>query len=821
MFRFNGFTQKSSDAINLAIAKASALGHTYIGSEHLLLGLLAAEGSTAQVALNSKGLSADIVVALLIKTIGRGAQSNLTPNDITPCCRSILEGAVIRAKASNHVMIGTEHILMAMLAEKDSYAVKFLLELGVDIQSLNKILSSFVDDQQGLVNKPPKTPPKPSKPQSAKTPLLDKFSKDLTEMARGQKLDPVVGRDDEIERVIQILSRRSKNNPCLIGEAGVGKTAVIEGLAQQIVAGKVPAILLDRRVVSLDLTSIVAGTKYRGDFEERIKNIINEVITSKNIILFIDEIHNIMGTGAAEGAIDAANILKPQLARGELQLIGATTFEEYRKHIEKDSALERRFQSVKINEPSMQSTIAILHGLRERYESHHQIKISNEAIKCAVELSSRYIMDRFLPDKAIDLVDEACAYVKLRKFTSSERTEQIDEAMSLLKDELDICLAEKNFTKVLSLRESIRELENEKVKISQEIIESQPVLGKEDIARVVSKMTGIEVSALDNNQVTQLLELEEQLGQQIIGQKEAVAAVSRAIRRGRVGLKDPKRPIGSFVFLGPTGVGKTELSVALGQCLFGSNDSLIRLDMSEFMEKHSVSKLIGSPPGYVGHEEGGKLTEKIRRKPYSVVLFDEIEKAHPDVLTILLQILEDGQLTDSMGRSCSFKNAVIIMTSNIGARYITDKKSFGFSVTNSEDEVNNDTQKEVLKELRRLFRPELLNRIDEVVVFKRLNKENICEIASKLLDSVVLRMNDIGIQLGFTPEVVSSVSDWGYEADYGARPLRRAVQSKIEDFLADEILHGRITIGDTIICDCVDQKVTIHKVESLKEALTK
>ncbi len=805
MFRFNGFTQKANDAVNLAVAQASALGHNYIGSEHLLLGLASAEGSAAAVALSTRGVSAQQLSGLITKASGRNRQTVLTPEDITPCCKRILEAAVLLSKEYNSQSVGSEHILMALLKEKNSAAVMLLKEMDVDITSLYRSMCEVSGVMSNIGERSAKTSGQRSKPQP-KTQMLDRFSRDLTQLARDRKLDPVIGRDKEIDRVIRILCRRSKNNPCLIGEAGVGKTAVAEGLAQRIASGEIPSELEDKRLVALDLTAVLAGTKYRGDFEERIKNILNETAAAKNVVLFIDEIHNIMGIGAAEGAIDAANIMKPQLARGEIQVIGATTFEEYRKHIEKDSALERRFQSVIIKEPSEKEAVAILKGLRDRYEAHHQLKIPDETLESAVKLSSRYIIDRFLPDKAIDLIDEAAALVKLRYSSecaaaeSNERTHLINQKMQ------EEALSKGDF----DLLSELRKKEEQALQKHSKTAEFQLSVSSGDIAELVSQTTGIEISALSTEETKQLLELEKLLEQQVIGQKEAVSGVARAIRRGRVGLRDPDRPMGSFLFLGPTGVGKTELCRALAKTLFGKAEAMIRLDMSEYMEKQSVSKLIGSPPGYVGYDDGGQLTEQVRRKPYSVVLFDEVEKAHPDVLHMLLQLLEDGRLTDAHGKGCSFKNAVVIMTSNIGARKITDRKLLGFS---SDGERVNDgsVKKDVLSELKRTFKPELLNRIDEIVVFSSLEEQELLKITEKLLGQVSERMSSLGIECEFREELKKYIAVSGTDKEYGARPLRRKIQSFIEDELAHQLLIGNIAAGDDIICGLDGDKLTVRR----------
>lgn len=810
MFRFNGFTQKANDSINLAIAQASALGHTYIGSEHLLLGLVCAEGSAASVALTTRGVNAQDITELLVRTVGRATQSVLNSDDITPCCKRIFESAVCTARDYHSQTVGTEHLLIALLREPQCSAVALLKELGLDCASLYKAMCEVAGAVGIMGEKASRASQQKTTKQQPKTQMLDKFSRDLTQMARERKLDPVIGRDSEIDRVIRILCRRGKNNPCLIGEAGVGKTAVVEGLAQRIVTGEVPFELGEKRVVSLDLTSVLAGTKYRGDFEERIKTIINEVISAGSIILFIDEIHNMMGIGAAEGAIDAANILKPQLARGELQVIGATTFEEYRKHIEKDSALERRFQSVIIKEPNEQQAVEILKGLRERYEMHHRIKIPDDALESAVRLSAKYIPDRFLPDKAIDLIDEAAACVKLKNITERECDDsdvvaKLKCARRRKEEALSCC----DFELAANLRQQEHELQNKSI---EKHGKSKCILAvcPQDIANLISQSTGIDISSLTGEETERLISLEQRLGSMVIGQKEAVSAVSRAIRRGRVGLSDPNRPLGSFLFLGPTGVGKTELCRALSSILFGSSEAMLRLDMSEYMEKQSVAKLIGSPPGYVGYDDGGQLTERIRRKPYSVVLFDEVEKAHPDVLHVLLQLLEDGRLTDAHGRACSFKNAIIVMTSNIGARKITDRKSLGFAPIENLDS-NTVIKKEVLSELKKLFKPELLNRIDEVVVFNTLGKDELSIITKQLLDLVSEKMQQLNIETEFSSDVVDYIIRSGYDVDYGARPLRRKIQTAIEDLLAQELLYGKIASGDSILCRCRDDKIEVCK----------
>ncbi len=807
MFRFNGFTQKANNAINLSISQAASLGHTYIGSEHLLAGLLKEGSGVAYNALAQRNVTYTPYRELLTKTIGKGAQSTLTPEDFTPRCKRILEAAISEARALGNSYVGTEHILIGILKETDSYAVRFLKELGADCDQIYSTLAVVIGAESSDLGDKSKRPGSKATRTATKTANLDRFSRDLTEYARLGKLDPVIGRSAEIDRVIQILSRRSKNNPCIIGEAGVGKTAIVEGLAQRIVDGDVPELLKNRRLLSLDLSGMVAGTKYRGDFEERIKSTIDEVVASGNIILFIDELHTLIGTGAAEGAIDAANILKPQLARGEIQVVGATTVEEYRRHIEKDAALERRFQSIMVEEPSEEDAVEILKGLRERYEAHHKVTITDDALQSAVALSARYIPDRFLPDKAIDLIDEAASRVRIQAVTVPANLRELEERLALLREDKETAINAQDFELAAKVRDNEHEVRVKLMQMRASWEKSNPssetrVTG-ETISNLVAAITGIDVTAITEEQGARLLRLEEMLHQQVIGQHEAVGAVARAIRRGRLGLKDPGRPIGSFIFLGPTGVGKTQLCKALAKSLFGSEHSIIRLDMSEYMEKHSVSRLTGSPPGYVGYEDGGQLTERIRRKPYSVVLFDEIEKAHPDIFNMLLQIVEDGALTDAQGRRVSFKNAVIIMTSNLGARFITDKKSFGF-VSQAGDADERAVKSNIMNELKQAFKPEFLNRIDEIIIFTRLSHDEVRAIAKLLLDMVIKRLENMGITAEFSEAVAEGVARQGYDSVYGARPLRRAIQSMVEDTIAGELLQSRLKSGDKIFCDWSD-----------------
>lgn len=798
MYRFNSFTQKANEVLNLAIKTAGDLGHNYIGSEHILAGLLKEGTGLGATTLTSKGITLQEVENLIKSEIGVGNPTRLTPDDFTPRSKRIIELSFQIARGMMHSFVGTEHLLISLIKESDSYAVKFINDLGVDEKQLLEDLVQSISNGENDTRQNPKQ----SKKGKSKTPTLDEFGKDLTASAKQGKIDPVIGRDEEIKRVIQILSRRNKNNPCLIGEPGVGKTAIAEGLALKIVQDEVPELLKDKKIVALDLTSMVAGTKYRGDFEERIKKAMDEVKEAKNVILFIDEVHTIMGAGAAEGAVDAANILKPSLARGEIQVIGATTIDEYRKNIEKDAALERRFQSVLVGEPTEEETVEILKGLRDKYEAHHKVKITDDAIDSAVKLSSRYIADRFLPDKAIDLIDEAASIVRLNAYTIPANLKEMELEIKRLEQEKSSAISEQDFEGAAKIRDKQKELQtlldNEKDKWKNASSHEVKSVTPDEIAAVVSSWTKIPVSQLTKEESERLLNMEEILHKRIVGQDKAVTAIAKAIRRGRVGLKNPKRPIGSFIFLGPTGVGKTELCKTLAETMFGDENAIIKLDMSEYMEKHTVSKLIGSPPGYVGFDEGGQLTEKIRRKPYSVVLFDEIEKAHPDVFNMLLQILEDGILTDSQGRQVSFKNAIIIMTSNVGASKLTERKqSLGFG----ENDENKNIEELVMTDLKKTFKPEFLNRLDEIIVFNQLEKEDIEEIARRMLDTLIKRTHEIGIELAFTDKAVSAIADAGFDKAYGARPLRRAIQSKIEDRLSELILEEKVKSDSKCIVD--------------------
>ena len=807
MYNFTGFSEKANIALNKAMECAEDLGHTYIGSEHILLGLCDSADSVAGKLLNSKGITYRKILETISRTVGAGMPTELNPADFTPRSKHIIESALSLANSLKQTLAGTEHLLISICREGNGYGCQLLSISGVSPQTLiNELASSISGKTQQS---------KPFGQQNKNNnSVLEKFSRDLTSLARENKIDPVIGRENEIQRVIQILSRRSKNNPCLIGEPGVGKTAIAEGLALKIVKGTVPEILKDKRIVSLDLTGMVAGTKYRGDFEERIKGVIDEVKNSKDIILFIDEVHTLMGTGSAEGAVDAANILKPSLARGELQLIGATTIDEYRKNIEKDSALERRFQPIMVGEPSVEDAIEILKGIRDKYEAHHKVKITDDAVKSAVILSHRYIGDRFLPDKAIDLIDEACSKVRLKSMTPPDEIKEMEDKIQKISAEKEMAVNQQDFERAASLRDEEKELQqkynSEKARWQSSDVNHDLHVAESDIAEIVSGWTGVPVSQMTEEESQRLLRMEDEIHRRIVGQEKAVSAVSRAIRRGRAGLKDPKRPIGTFLFCGPTGVGKTELTKALAESMFGDENAMIRLDMSEFMEKHTVSKLIGSPPGYVGFDEGGQLTEKVRRKPYSVILFDEIEKAHPDVFNALLQILDDGILTDSQGRKVDFKNTVIIMTSNVGARLINEEKaSFGF-VANENSHSDEKIKEAVMSELKNTFRPEFLNRIDDTIVFTRLNENHIKEIAKRLLKSLESRMETLEIGITFDDSVVDFITKAGYDKIYGARPLKRAIQTKIEDVLSEKILDKTLEKNKKYTCSIENDELKVE-----------
>ena len=816
----NRFTEKATNALKLAHESAIELGHSYVGSEHLLLGLLRERESVAAKALFNVGVTEEKVKKAIIDTSGQGIAGGGAPQGMTPRTKRIIEYATAEANRLQHSYIGTEHLLMGILREGENVASRLLASMNVDLRSLYKSIVAMTGSNQ---EEAASSEPEPGKKAQTKstTKTLDQFSRDLTDYARRGKLDPVIGRDKEIDRVIQILSRRQKNNPALIGEPGVGKTAVAEGLARKIAAGQVPETLIGKRLVSLDLSGMIAGTKYRGEFEERIKTALEEIVKTGNIILFVDEMHMIIGAGAAEGAIDAANILKPMLSRGDLQMIGATTINEYRKHIEKDTALERRFQPITINEPSEEDAVLILKGLRDRYEAHHRIKITDEAITAAVSLSVRYISDRYLPDKAIDLIDEASSRARLKLMTAPSDLKVLEDNADRCAKEKEAAVRAQDFEKAARLRDDERklreQLDSARKNWERDCIQTNRQIGAADVAEIISGWTGIPVVRLTEDESKRLLRMEDILHSRLVGQNEAVIAVSKAIRRGRVGLKDPKRPIGSFIFLGPTGVGKTELSKALAEALFGDEGAMIRVDMSEYMEKHTVSRLIGSPPGYVGYDEGGQLTEKIRRKPYAVILFDEIEKAHPDVFNVLLQILEDGHLTDAQGKKVNFKHSVIIMTSNIGARKLTETQSLGFVASDNQDEKK--MKQDVLSELKRTFRPEFLNRIDDIIVFHQLNREEIKLIAKNMLKLVASRCRELGVTLTWDDSLEEYLAKTGFDPVYGARPLRRAIQSQVEDLIAEKFLDGSIAGNDMILLTEKDGVIVSEKITGTPQAL--
>ena len=810
-----GFTKKAEEALELAAEAASELGHTSVGTEHILLGLLRQEDCVASEVLIENGADEDRIVAILEQLISQDNNVNVAePDSYTPRARRVLDQAAREAVRFKAQLIGTEHILIAIIKESESVALRLLNTIGVNIQktyvdlliAMGEDSSAYKEDFQG------------NKPKNKKNPTatLEQYSRDLTKLAAEGKLDPVIGREKEIQRVIQITSRRTKNNPCLIGEPGVGKTAVVEGLALKIVEGDVPETIADKRLLTLDLSGMVAGSKYRGEFEERIKKVIAEVKAAGNILLFIDELHTIIGAGGAEGAIDASNILKPSLARGEVQIIGATTLEEYRKYIEKDAALERRFQPVNVEEPSEDETVEILKGIRPAYEKHHGVKISDAALVAAVKMSSRYINDRFLPDKAIDLIDEAASKTRLGVYLKPDAIKNLEDEISAMDAQKEAAIKEEAYEKAGEIKKKqlkkLDKLDKLKEKWENDKHNKRMVVGENEIADVVSDWTKIPVKKLAMEESERLMNLEKILHERVVGQDEAVTAVAKAIRRGRVGLKDPKRPIGSFLFLGPTGVGKTELSKALADAMFGSENALIRVDMSEYMEKHSVSKMIGSPPGYVGYEEGGQLSEKVRRNPYSVILFDEIEKAHPDVFNILLQVLDDGHITDSTGRKVDFKNTVIIMTSNAGEQNIISPKNLGFASDNSKEHNHAVMKERVMEEVKSIFKPEFLNRIDETIVFHTLTKENIGSIVDILLASINKRIKEqMNMTIKLDEAARNYIIDNGYDEKYGARPLKRALQSKVEDELAEKILEGTFKSGDTVLVGLSDDKLTFSK----------
>ena len=811
----NRFTKKAQKVLNDAGKAAKELGHNYVGTEHLLVALIRNSGVASEV-LRANGVEEQKILDLIDETISTDSGVLVADEGrFTPRAQKVISMAREEADKLKISEAGTEHLLIALLKETDCIAVRLLNTKGINVQKLYvDALTASGQDMNTAKNEYMKQKNKRNK---SATPVLDQYSRDLTALAKEAKLDPVIGREREIERIIQILSRRTKNNPCLIGEPGVGKTAVVEGLARKIVSGDIPGILAGKRVLTLDLSGMVAGSKYRGEFEERIKRSLKEVMQSGNILLFIDEIHTIIGAGGAEGAIDAANILKPSLARGEIQLIGATTREEYRKYIEKDAALERRFQPVVVEEPAEEEAIEILRGLAPRYEEHHHVKLTQGAVTGAVRLTARYVNDRFLPDKAIDAIDEACARAGLKRYMISPELRSLEEEQVQLEKDKEQAIRDKDYAHAGEIRKEQETLEKKIAKLRKDQEKHRDArelqVTENEIAAVIADWTKIPVQKLQEEEMERLRHLEEILHERVVGQEEAVTAISKAVRRGRVGLKDPKRPIGSFLFLGPTGVGKTELSKALAEAVFGKEDDIIRVDMSEYMEKHSVSKMIGSPPGYVGYEDGGQLSEKVRRHPYSVILFDEIEKAHTDVFNILLQILEDGHVTDAQGRKVSFKNTIIIMTSNAGAQRIIEPKHLGFGVQEDAEADYHKMKDGVMEEVKKIFKPEFINRIDEILVFHTLTQENIRQIVKIMLKTLNKRtVAQMNLSLEVTEEAVAHLAKSGFDKNYGARPVRRAIQTQLEDKLADELLEGIIAAGDHIKVDCKDEKITFSKL---------
>jgi len=813
---FNRFTQRAQKVLQLAQEEAIRLKHESIGTEHILLGLIREGGGIAAKAMEAIEVSPKVIEEGIEELVGSGTGDVGPIVNYTPRAKKVIELSVDESRKLGHSYIGTEHLLLALIREGEGVAARVLNNAGV---SLNKARQQVLQ----LLGSNDHVQTSGGSNAAANTPTLDGLARDLTQIAREGSLDPVIGRSNEITRVIEVLSRRTKNNPVLIGEPGVGKTAIAEGLAQQIIHNEVPEILRDKRVMTLDMGTVVAGTKYRGEFEDRLKKVMDEIRTAGNVILFIDELHTLIGAGGAEGAIDASNILKPSLARGELQCIGATTLDEYRKYIEKDAALERRFQPIQVNEPSVDETIQIIHGLRDRYEAHHRVKITDESVVAAAKMSDRYISDRFLPDKAIDLIDEAGSKVRLRSYTTPPNLKELETRLEAIRSEKNAAVQSQEFEKAASYRDTEQklkeELESTKKTWKEEQGKAESEVTVEDIAAVVSMWTGIPVSKLAQTESDKLLKLEDTLHQRVIGQSEAVTAISRAVRRARAGLKDPKRPIGSFIFLGPTGVGKTELARALAESMFGDEEAMIRVDMSEYMEKHSTSRLVGSPPGYVGYEEGGQLTEKVRRKPYSVILLDEIEKAHPDVFNILLQVLEDGRLTDSKGRVVDFRNTVVIMTSNVGAEALKKNKYVGFNLQDGEQKYK-DMKGRMLEELKKAFRPEFLNRIDEMIVFHSLEKEHLKEIVTLMTAQLTKRLQEQEIELELTAEAQEKIAKEGYDPEYGARPLRRALQKHVEDRLSEELLKGTVLTGHNIIFDVENDEFVVRTKETQPEAVS-
>ncbi len=807
---FNRFTPRAQKVLQFAQEEAIRWKHEAIGTEHILLGLIREGGGIAAKALEAIEITPQMIESGIEELVGKGKEDVGPIVHYTPRAKKVIELSVDESRKLGHAYIGTEHLLLALIREGEGVAARVLANTGVSINKARQQVLLLLGNNDSNPNSTNVSP-------QVSTPTLDGLARDLTAIAREGTLDPVIGRSKEITRVVEVLSRRTKNNPVLIGEPGVGKTAIAEGLAQQIVNNEVPETLRDKRVMTLDMGTVVAGTKYRGEFEDRLKKVMDEIRQAGNIILFIDELHTLIGAGGAEGAIDASNILKPSLARGELQCIGATTLDEYRKYIEKDAALERRFQPIQVDEPSVEETIQIINGLRDRYEAHHRVKITDEAVEAAAKLSDRYISDRFLPDKAIDLIDEAGSKVRLRSYTMPPNLKDLEEKLETVRNDKNAAVQRQEFEKAAALRDTEQrlkeELEQTKKAWKDKQGSSESEVTVDDIAQVVSMWTGIPVNKIAQEESAKLLNLEEELHKRVVGQGEAVEAISRAIRRARAGLKDPKRPIGSFIFLGPTGVGKTELARALAETMFGDENAMIRVDMSEYMEKHSTSRLVGSPPGYVGFDDGGQLTEKVRRKPYSVVLFDEIEKAHPDVFNILLQVLEDGRLTDSKGRTVDFRNTVVIMTSNVGAEALKYQKNLGFNIGTTE--ANHKNMKgTMLEELKKAFRPEFLNRIDEMIVFHSLEKTHLKEIVSYMAASLTKRLKEQNIELELTPAALEKVADEGYDPQYGARPLRRALQKHVEDRLSEELLKGTVLTGQVVVFDYVDGDFIVRSKET-------
>jgi len=804
------FTQNARDALANAQNQARDMGYNYIGTEHVLLGILSVSDSAACKILNEKGLTVDSVRSSILRLVGKGSFEFNDSFGLTPRTKNVIELSVREARSLNHDYVGTEHLLLALSRERGSIAARIMMDADIDLTKLRDALLGMLKDNSEVKEK------------EGRTPKLDKFSRDLTEAAKNGTLDPVIGRQKEIERVIQILSRRTKNNPVLIGEPGVGKTAVAEGLAERIVEGKIPELLKNKRVLSLDLSGMIAGAKFRGEFEERLKAAIDEIKNNKNVILFIDELHTIIGAGAAEGAMDAANILKPALARGEIQAVGATTLTEYRKHVEKDVALERRFQPVMVGEPTAEEALLILKGLRDKYEAHHQVHILDEALEAAVSLSDRYISDRYLPDKAIDLMDEAASRKRIMSYTAPPDMKNMEIKLEEVNKAKLEAVNNQNFEKAAKLRDEEKKLNEEMARMKDDWEKSQQkkeiIVNREDIAEIVSSWIGIPAKQLTKDESEKLLELESKIHKRVIGQDEAVSAVSRAIRRARAGMKDPKRPIGSFIFLGPTGVGKTELSKALAEAMFGDEDAMIRFDMSEYMERHSVSKLVGSPPGYIGYDDAGQLTERVRRKPYSVILMDEIEKAHPDVFNILLQILEDGRLTDSQGKTVDFRNTIVIMTSNVGAVKFGAQKPVGFISGGDRNVAEYEKMKEdMLEQLKKEFKPEFINRIDEIIVFHNLDEQHAHDIVRIMVGQITERLADQGIRMTVNDDAIDFLAKEGFDKVYGARPLRRLIQRTLEDNLAEEILSGKISLGDDVVVRVKEGKIIIKAKEHVSK----